>query len=115
MEDTEDLISVGDLAGHELRLHRMSGNELRRGMFAYSLEVASQEPDIEPKDMLGEASDFSAVTSPLGAMAAGSTTAPFTSFRFQRQPDGGQRRPTLRALRSVPRDRPLISELRRQA
>ncbi len=54
MEDTEDLISVGDLAGHELGLHHMSGNEMLGGMFKYRLEVASKEPDIEPKDVLGE-------------------------------------------------------------
>ncbi len=54
MEDTEDFISIGDLAGHELRLHRMSGDEMLGGMFEYRVEVASQEANIEPKDVLGE-------------------------------------------------------------
>lgn len=54
MEGNSDLISVGDLDGHELQLHWMSGAEELGGMFEFRLEVVSEEPDIKPRDVLGK-------------------------------------------------------------
>ncbi|MGD0837131.1 MAG: contractile injection system protein, VgrG/Pvc8 family, partial [Polyangia bacterium] len=58
MEVNSAVITVGNLAEHELQLHWMSGEENLGGdlggMFVYHLEVASKERDIAPKDVLGE-------------------------------------------------------------
>jgi hypothetical protein len=53
MEDTEDLISVGDLAGHELRLHRMSGNDSQltaRSRYTWigTISRLTQGPEVVP-------------------------------------------------------------------
>jgi len=58
MERPIDHISVGDLAGYPLRLHRMSGDEMLGGrlggLFEYRMELASPALDISAREVLGK-------------------------------------------------------------